>query len=259
MLIHSWRRVVSTSFALAALLALAVTWAVAGSAKHAPIKTLAVALAPSPDINAAPPVSTAPSSKPAPPDSTPPPVSTAPSARPAPAVRAAPSVSPVPSLRPVAFAAAAPAAILPKTIPFAPRAVRGPTSWTALNQAIRRIPRYRPGVATWTVSGRYGHWGTTDLANGRIYISPAVPASKLYSVVAHEYGHALASANYRRQWHAMDAGIYRWFGADGVASRERATDCMAIAQGATWTHYSPCRNAHWMAGARILLAGKPLP
>jgi hypothetical protein len=140
-----------------------------------------------------------------------------------------------------------------------PKVVDTPTSWAALNQAIARIPGYGPGIATWAVTSRYGHWGTTDLANGHIYISPNVPANKLYSVAAHEYAHALASANYGRNWRAMDAGINRWFGGGGLAARERATDCMAIVQGASWTHYSSCRNAQWLAGARTLLSGKRLP
>src|SRR4051812_16903966 len=38
----------------------------------------------------------------------------------------------------------------------------GPTQWPALNAAIARIPTYRPGTVRWVVSGRYGHWGTTD-------------------------------------------------------------------------------------------------
>lgn len=137
--------------------------------------------------------------------------------------------------------------------------VRGPTSWSTLNNAIARIPNYRPGVAHWVVTGRYGHWGATDIANGNIYISPNVPASRVYSVASHEYDHALTSSNYRWNWQAADAAMNRWFGGGTPGARERAADCMAIAQGATWTNYTPCQNDRWRQGARILLGGNRLP
>ena len=152
---------------------------------------------------------------------------------------------------------AANAALAP-TPPFL-TTVLGPTSWAALNQAISRIPSYRRGVATWTVTARLGHWGTTDVSNGRVYISPTVPASKLYSVVAHEYGHALASKNWGWNWRAADAALNRWFGGGAPMARERAADCMALLQGATWTNYTTCASNRWRQGARTLLAGKRLP
>jgi hypothetical protein len=129
----------------------------------------------------------------------------------------------------------------------------------ALNQAIGRIPNYRPGVATWTVTARFGHWGTTSLGTGRVYISPTVPASKLYSVVAHEYGHALSSNNWGRNWPAAAAAMNRWFGGGTDLALERAADCMAIVQGATWTNYTACTSTRWRQGARTLLAGGRLP
>ena len=132
------------------------------------------------------------------------------------------------------------------------------TSWPALNRAIASIPVFSSGVATWVVTARYGHWGATDLGTGRIYISPRVPASKLYAVAVHEYAHALASHTYRRDWRAMGAAMDRWYGGGPVTGRERAADCMAKIDGATWTHYTSCRNAHWRAGARLLLAGRRL-
>jgi hypothetical protein len=138
-------------------------------------------------------------------------------------------------------------------------AVVGPTSWAALNRAISRIPNYRPGVATWSITTRFGHWGTTDLGNGRVYISPTVPAARLYSVVAHEYGHALVSKNWGWNWRAADAALNRWFGGRTPSARERAADCMARVQGATWTHYTTCTSTRWRQGARTLLAGKRLP
>jgi len=137
--------------------------------------------------------------------------------------------------------------------------VRGPTSWTLLNQAIARIPNYRSGVATWVVTNRYGHWGATDLANGDIYISPSIPASKVYAVASHEYAHALTLYNYGWNLRAANIALNAWFGGGDVAARERAADCMAIAQGATWTNYTSCKNEHWRQGSRILLAGRRLP
>ena len=137
--------------------------------------------------------------------------------------------------------------------------VRGLTSWAGLNQAIARIPNYRAGVATWVATSRYGHWGATDLGNGNIYVSPSVPASRVYSVASHEYAHALTSHNYGWQWQAADVALNRWFGGGTPASRERAADCMALAQGATWTNSTSCQNEHWRQGARILLAGGRLP
>ena len=135
----------------------------------------------------------------------------------------------------------------------------GPTSWTQLNQAIARIPNYRPGVATWVVSGRYGHWGATDLSNGRIYISPNVPAFRVYDVASHEYAHALAAYDYGWNTRSADLAVSRWFGGGTPAARERAADCMAIAQGATWTNNTSCQNEHWREGSRVLLAAHRLP
>lgn len=135
----------------------------------------------------------------------------------------------------------------------------GPSSWALLNQAIARIPGYPPGVATWVVTARYGHWGATDLRSGRIYISPYVPASRVYDVASHEYGHARAAYDYGWNQQAADAALGAWFGGGTTEARERSADCMAIAQGATWTTYTPCQNEHWRQGARILLAGQRLP
>ena len=109
------------------------------------------------------------------------------------------------------------------------------------------------------VTDRYGHWGATDLANGDIYISPNIPASKVYSVASHEYAHARTLYNYGWNLSAANVALNRWFGGGDVTARERAADCMAIAQGATWTNYTPCQNEHWRQGAHILLAGQRLP
>ncbi|MBE3076651.1 MAG: hypothetical protein IMZ75_17255 [Actinobacteria bacterium] len=175
------------------------------------------------------------------------------------------SVAPAPTTRPVATVGSTGATVVTSsasklsTVTTPAKIVRGPTSWTLLNQAIARIPNYRSGVATWVVTNRYGHWGATDLANGDIYISPNIPASKVYSVASHEYAHARTLYNYGWNLPAANVALNPWFGGGDVAARERAADCMAIAQGATWTNYTTCQNDHWRQGARILLAGKRLP
>src|SRR6185436_1044635 len=92
--------------------------------------------------------------------------------------------------------------------------------------------------------------------SGRVYISPKVPYNRLYYVVAHEYAHARAYKNWGRNQKAADAAMNRWFGGGIHRAREVAADCMAIAQGATWTGYSRCKSARWRAGAKTLLAGK---
>ena len=145
------------------------------------------------------------------------------------------------------------------TVTTPAKIAHGPTSWTLLNQAIARIPNYQTGVATWMVTNRYGHWGATDLANGDIYISPNVPASKVYAVASHEYAHARTLYNYGWNLRVANVALNAWFGGGDVTARERAADCMAIAEGATWTSYTSCQNAHWRQGSRILLAGKRLP
>lgn len=180
----------------------------------------------------------------------------------------APTTRPValaPTTRPVAtvgFTGATvvtPSASKLSTVTTPAKIVRGPTSWTLLNQAIARIPNYRSGVATWVVTNRYGHWGATDLATGDIYISPTIPASKVYAVASHEYAHARTSYNYGWNLLAANTALNAWFGGGDVTARERAADCMAIALGATWTNYTSCQNAHWRQGSRILLAGRRLP
>lgn len=151
-----------------------------------------------------------------------------------------------------------------KTTPKAPakkapaKKVTGPTNWAALNSAIARIPGYRPGVAHWYVTAKYGHYGATDLSNGNIYISPNVPTNLLYSVAAHEYSHALITRNYGYKWTTANAALNRVFGGGGSTAQERAADCMAKRLGASWTHYTSCTNSSWRTAAGTLLQGRKL-
>jgi hypothetical protein len=156
------------------------------------------------------------------------------------------------STTPVEDARAEPARVSREASRTAPAA----TGWAALNRAIAAIPGYRPGVARWHVTSRYGHYGATDLANGNVYISPSVPSKLLFSIAAHEYAHALSMANYGFQWKTARADLAARFGGGPQLAAERAADCMAKALGATWLHYTACTNSRWRAAAATLLAGQ---
>src|SRR4051812_10579580 len=139
-----------------------------------------------------------------------------------------------------------------------PPAPSGPTSWAALNTAIARIPTYQAGTSRWIVSGRYGHWGTTDWYHDSLYISPAVPVDRLYDVAVHEWSHELSVLDYHGDVDAAVKAMTRYFGGSGLMGAERAADCMAILQGAGWTHYTSCTDRRWRSGAEKLLRGRVL-
>jgi hypothetical protein len=124
--------------------------------------------------------------------------------------------------------------------------------------AVARIPGYRNGDATWVISSAYGHWGMADLGRGIVYVSPRVPANRMYDVVAHEWSHVLSVKPYDFDAMAAVDAMNSYFGGTGLVGAERAADCMARILGATWTHYTLCNNDHWRAGARTLLARKAL-
>lgn len=136
--------------------------------------------------------------------------------------------------------------------------VTGPTGWPALNAAIRRIPGYRSSGITWTVSSRYGHWGATDMATGRIYISPSVSPGVLDSVVRHEYAHIVTVRDYAGDWRTAKQAANATFGGTGRTGVERAADCMARALGASFTQYTSCGRSDWQAAAGRLLSGRRL-
>lgn len=129
----------------------------------------------------------------------------------------------------------------------------GPTGWTQLDLAIARIPSYHAGAARWIVSSRYGHWGTADWYHDTLYIEPTVPAAHVYDVAVHEWSHELSVLDYNGNVSAAVAAMDRYFGGSGLVGAERAADCMAILQGATWTHYTSCADQRWRAGAALLL------
>jgi len=127
-----------------------------------------------------------------------------------------------------------------------------------LNTAIARIPTYHPGASRWVVSGRYGHWGTADWYHDTLYISPTVPADRLYDVVVHEWSHELTVLDYHGNVDAAVKAMNRYFGGQGLTGAERAADCMAVLQGASWTHYTSCTDRRWRSGAAKLLRGRVL-
>jgi hypothetical protein len=136
--------------------------------------------------------------------------------------------------------------------------VSGPTRWSALNAAIEAIPTYRSGAARWVVSTKYDFWGTADWYHDVLYVDPSVPTEKLYDVAVHEWSHELSVLDYGGDVAAATRAMNATFGGRGLTGAERAADCMAILQGAGWTHYTTCADAGWRAAAARLVAGKRL-
>lgn len=134
----------------------------------------------------------------------------------------------------------------------------GPTGWRALDLAIARIPTYHAGAAVWLVSTRYGHWGTADWYHATLYVSPFVPADRVYDVAVHEWSHELSVLDYEGDVDAAVSAMNSAFGGSGLVGAERAADCMALLQGATWTHYTSCEDGAWRRAAVKLLAGRRL-
>jgi hypothetical protein len=128
------------------------------------------------------------------------------------------------------------------------------TSWPALNAAIAQIPNYQPDTARWIVQDK-GAWGATDLDHGIIYIAPRAPLSKLFSIVVHEYSHALVGRIYGGMAAAQTAADFS-FGQQGEYGLEIEADCMAIQQGATWTDYTSCADRRWQTIAAGILRGQ---
>jgi hypothetical protein len=133
------------------------------------------------------------------------------------------------------------------------------SSWSVVfASSVERIPGYRSGTVSWQVTDHYGSWGTADWYRGIVYISPRVPLARLYDVSVHEWSHLLSVAAYGGDVDAAVAAMNGWFGGSGLAGAERAADCMALALGARWTHYTACDDARWRAGAARLVKGERL-
>jgi hypothetical protein len=203
-------------------------------------------------------------------------VSLSPGTRPAPrAVAAAPEPAPVPV---VAHAVAAKAVVrraavhkpAPRPQHVRPPVVHRRTSVVArrvvrpalsteqrMMQAVNRIPGYT-GTAIWVVVPGLDHWGLADFTGGVVYISPRVPADRMYDVVAHEWSHVLSMQVYDEDVTTALNALNAHFGGTGTTGAERAADCMARLLGAQWTHYTPCNDSRWRADARKLLAHERL-
>ena len=147
-----------------------------------------------------------------------------------------------------------------RTVRRTPAAVPSTTTpQQRLAAAVARIPRYRAGEATWVLTDQYGSWGTADWYTARVYVSPSVPANRIFDVVTHEWSHLLTVQVYGGNVDAAVTAMNRWFGGSNLDGAERAADCMARQLGAAWTHYSNCQDPHWQQGAQILLARRQLP
>lgn len=129
---------------------------------------------------------------------------------------------------------------------------------TGLDTAVARLPGYRPGAARWVHRSFRGRLGAADWYTGTIYVSPRTPSARLYSVVAHEWSHLLQAKAYDGDVRAAVRAMNRHFGGSGFVGAERAADCMALLQGATWTHYTSCPSRSWRSGAALLLQGRRL-
>lgn len=146
-----------------------------------------------------------------------------------------------------------PAPPRPRPLPRPP--VLAPsTAQQRLDRAVAELPGPRDPSTHWVLTGAWGSWGTTDWYHDTVYVSPLVPADRVYDVVAHEHGHLLSVAAYDGDVDAAVAAMNSWFGGSGLLGAERAADCLARLQGATWTHYTACTDQHWQDGARMLLA-----
>lgn len=134
-------------------------------------------------------------------------------------------------------------------------ALSGTSAQQRMEQAVARIPGYVQGSTTWVLAAKDGYWGTADWYHNTIYISAAVPANRIYDVVAHEWSHLRSVQVYDGDVDAATAAMNDFYAATGIGGSERAADCMARRLGATWTHYTPCADSHWQTGAAQLLSG----
>jgi hypothetical protein len=131
----------------------------------------------------------------------------------------------------------------------------------ALNSAIWRIPGYTRGTPVhWVVTSSFGHLGMTNWYTDTIYLSPSIPTWQLDAVARHEYGHILEARAYGGDIPRMITALNRVYGGGGrgnLNGAEMAADCIALVNGANWTHYTTCANPTWRAAARRIIAGRP--
>lgn len=144
-----------------------------------------------------------------------------------------------------------------KAVTARPKAVtvvrtRALTPAQLMQRAIDRLPDVRPGDVEFILKPGLDSWGLAEL-HGTVWISPRVPARRMYDVVAHEWSHVLSAKAYDGDVNAAVDAMNDYFGGTGLTGAERAADCMARLLGATWTHYTSCSDSRWRAGAKRLL------
>lgn len=149
-------------------------------------------------------------------------------------------------------AARAPA---PPPTPSAPATLLRPRPAT-LAEAVARIPGTQAERARWVNRAYRGRWGAADWHSDTVYVSPRTPRARLYSVVVHEYSHLLQVRAYDGDVGAAVHAMNRRFAGTGLTGAERAADCMALLQGATWTNYTSCFHPEWREAATLLLQGR---
>jgi hypothetical protein len=138
------------------------------------------------------------------------------------------------------------------------RSVPAATPQQRLDMAVARIPAGRTGPLTWVLYAKDGYWGTADWYHDVIWISPRVPAHRMYDVVVHEWSHIASVRPYGGDVDLATQEMRRYFGGAGLIGAERAADCMALLLGARWTNYTSCHAESWRQGAARLLTGRRL-
>jgi hypothetical protein len=176
------------------------------------------------------------------------------------AIEVRPQVLPsrTPAVQPTSARKAAPARPSPRRVRHA--ATPRLSFAKDLERQVARIPLYQPGIARWEVVPDLAVYGVTRLRTRTVYLSPRIPRTLLYSVVAHEWGHVISTYAYGGDLRVSQQAFKAWFGGGSMSTAtERAADCIAVLLGATWTHYTACRDEHRRLGALYLANGMQLP
>ena len=153
------------------------------------------------------------------------------------------------------------AAAIAVGLPAAPASASERTTWHLLQRTIATIPTYDGDGVRWVLKDSRGSWARAEWYRDRIVVSRGVPPTYLYSVVVHEWSHLLSVHDYDGDVAAAVRAMNHTFGGKGktgIRGAEYAADCMALLQGATYTHYTPCKRASWHTAARRLIRGKRL-
>jgi hypothetical protein len=121
---------------------------------------------------------------------------------------------------------------------------------SAANWMEALIPAVDPNNEAKWVFERNGAWGASDGHTN--FVDPNVPADKRFSVMVHELSHVKqveVYGNLSVSAAAMSAIIGA--GSSNVSANEKAADCMALMQGASWINYG-CPDSLKDAASSIL-------